>query len=223
MPTPTVRQLRSRWKPHKLRLNEQSDGHPTAIRFHRACSWLNLVEKMGDQPDHDTALMYQWIAFNSLYGQWDVQAREPANDRQSWRVFMDRILELDETGHVGEVLTEHRKLVASLFDDAFISKYFWEEPSVKRAGKATKVKYDARTWYLEQKWGLILERLLERIYFVRCQLVHGAATHGSSYNRTSVRRCSTMLGHLVPAVLTVITDHGADEDWGPMCYPPISQ
>jgi hypothetical protein len=26
---------------------------------------------------------------------------------------------------------------------------------------------------------------------------------------------------LLPAVLLVWIDHGADEDWGPMCYPPL--
>jgi hypothetical protein len=29
-----------------------------------------------------------------------------------------------------------------------------------------------------------------------------------------------MLGHLLPAMLQVWIDHGADEDWGPLCYPP---
>jgi len=29
-----------------------------------------------------------------------------------------------------------------------------------------------------------------------------------------------MLGHLLPALLLVIIDHGYEEDWGPLCYPP---
>ena len=48
-----------------------------------------------------------------------------------------------------------------------------------------------------------------------------ATTHGSSLNRTSLRRCTTMMGHLLTAILQVWIDRGADEDWGPMCYPPI--
>jgi hypothetical protein len=55
---------------------------------------------------------------------------------------------------------------------------------------------------------------------MRCQLVHGAATYGGQLNRTSLRHCVTMLGHLLPAVLLVLINHGADEDWGIMCYPP---
>ena len=69
---------------------------------------------------------------------------------------------------------------------------------------------------------MILEHLLDHIYFIRCQLLHAVATFGSRLNRTSLRRCSTMLGPLVPAMLLVLIDHGAHEDWGPMCFPPVS-
>ena len=53
-----VHQLRSRWKPIKEGLAKQQRNHPTAIRFHRACSWLKRVEDMG-QEDHDLKLMCQ--------------------------------------------------------------------------------------------------------------------------------------------------------------------
>ena len=64
----TVRQLRRRWKPHKERLAAQREDHATLIRFHRACSWLDRIEKM-EEVDADLALVAQWIAFNALYGQ----------------------------------------------------------------------------------------------------------------------------------------------------------
>ena len=123
---------------------------------------------------------------------------------------------------MSSVLTEHKKLVMSLLNDEYLSRFFWEAPSPKRAGQSKKAKFDARTWYLEKRWAMILDRLLERVYMMRCQLVHGAASHGGSLNRTSLRRCSTMLGHLVAGMMLVWTDHGADEDWGRMCYPPMS-
>jgi hypothetical protein len=81
--------------------------------------------------------------------------------------------------------------------------------------------FDARTWYLEGRWGMILDRVVDRIYLLRCQLTHGAATYGGSLNRRSLKHCATMLGHLMPAVILVVIDHGRDEDWGPMCYPPM--
>jgi len=64
---------------------------------------------------------------------------------------------------------------------------------------------------------------VDRIYLLRCQLVHGAATLRSGLNREAVRHCATMAGLLVATFLLVWIDHGADEDWGIMCYPPVSQ
>jgi hypothetical protein len=46
------------------------------------------------------------------------------------------------------------------------------------------------------------------------QLIHGASTFGGKLNRTAPRRSTQMLGHLLPAVLLVIIDQGADVDWG---------
>ena len=65
-----VRDLRRRWKPHKQRLAQVIPEHPTNIRFHRACSWLQRVEQLEGEEDGDLGLLGQWIAFNALYGQW---------------------------------------------------------------------------------------------------------------------------------------------------------
>jgi len=50
----TVAELRKRWLPHKKRFENAGRGHPTAIRFHRACSWLEEAERLDaeDQVDH---------------------------------------------------------------------------------------------------------------------------------------------------------------------------
>lgn len=216
----TTRDLRRRWKPTKEQLQAERPDHPTNIRIHRACSWLQQAEA-ADGDELDLPLICQWIAFNALYGQWNEQAREPAPDRECWRRFIDRILDLDADGHIEALLTEHKRLVMTLLEDEFLSRFYWEDPSDKRAGKSKKAKFDAQTWYLEKRWALILDRVLERVYLLRCQLMHGAATFRSGLNRTSLRRCSLFLGHLLPTVLLVMTDHGADEDWGVMCYPPM--
>ena len=220
----TVRALRRRWKPHKERLSGGSQQQQdTAIRFHRACSWLGLVQKNDDAESDDLALVSLWIAFNALYGQWDPARREPRPDRECWRSFVDTIVDLDATGHVASMLTANKRLVLSLLDDEFLSGFFWQEPTKKRATQARKAKHKAHTWYLEERWVKILDELLERIYLMRCQLVHGAATYGGKLNRTSLRRCIMMMKKLVPAFLLVWIDHGSDHHWGPMCYPPIGK
>jgi hypothetical protein len=217
----TVHELRSRWKPTKQRLTAARENHPTAIRLHRAFSWIARCEKSAGGEDDDLVLICLWIGFNALYGRWDPRGREPLPDRLCWRQFLDRLLALDSTGHIAAMLQAQRTLVMEILDDEYLSGFFWQEPSDVRASRSKKAKFDARTWYLTGNWGMILDRLIERIYLLRCQLVHGAATFGGRLNRTSLARCIIMLRHLMNAVLLAMIDHGDREDWGPMCYPPL--
>lgn len=215
----TVRDLRRLWKPHKERLNGQESEHPTNVRFHRACSWLQRAEQTSPD-DLDLALLSQWIAFNAMYGQWNHGEREPVPDIECWKHFLERMLDLDRGNQVRDVLSDHKPLVMLIFEDEFLSRFFWQEPTDKRANQSKKVKFEAQTWYLERRWLLILERLFERIYLLRCQLVHGASTFNSSLNRTSIRHCAQMMDHTLRAFLQIWIQYGADEDWGIMCYPP---
>ena len=79
----TVRELRRLWKPQKERLNQEHHQHPTNIRFHRACSWLQRVEEIQDDAVLDHVLLSLWTAFNALYGQWDGERQEPVSQCSS--------------------------------------------------------------------------------------------------------------------------------------------
>lgn len=95
-------------------------------------------------------------------------------------------------------------------------------PSSRASGNGGRCgRHKAESWYTQKDWGIILEKLVDRIYLLRCQLVHGAATLRSRMNRTAVKHCTTMMAKLMPTLLLVWIDHGADEDWGIMCYPPV--
>jgi len=219
----TVHDLRRLWKPHKERLSAVCENHPTAIRFHRACSWLGRVEAELDGSGTDQVLINQWIAFNALYGRWDVMSAAPHGDRHCWKSFMDRILQLDAAQRMVDVLQTHKPLVLSIFDDEYLSGFFWEEPSRNRSGQARLTKYRGQRWYVDGDWKQVLDQLLDRIYLLRCQLIHAAATCGGQLNRRPLQRCTTMLQHLLTAILLVYIEHGADEDWSDLCYPPLRQ
>lgn len=216
----SIHYLRRHWKPNKLRLLEQQSGHPTHVRFHRACSWLQRVEEMDRDTDLDLVLTGQWIAFNALYGQWNSAAGEPLPDRECWRRFLERVLAIDSQGLMVVVLVNHKKLALAILDDAYLASFFWKDPSVQKAVQTTRDRRQASMWYVEERWGQVLEQVMERIYLQRCQLLHGAGTYNSSLNRKSMHRCTMMLEHLLVAMMKVWIDHGADENWGDMCYPP---
>lgn len=217
----TVRELRRRWKPAKERLQALRADHPTVIRVHRCCSWMQRIEQENLQATDDAALIFRWIAMNSLYGRWNEQRREPAGDRHTLGKFVSQVLELDASEHVVTNLMQHKQLVMKIMDDEYLAARYWEEPTDETARRTKKTVFDVRQYYLDGRFYRVFLRLLERIYLMRCQLVHGAATAGGKLNRTSLRRCNIMLGHLLPAVLLVIIDHGEDADWGALCYPPM--
>lgn len=220
----TVHQLRRRWKPTKDRLVEQDEHEEIRIRIHRACSWMQRGERLEDEGSTsigDSSLIFRWIALNALYGRWDESRRAPMDDFETLESFLDQLLPLDRDGRVDGILDEHKPLAIAIFEDPYVARYFWKDPTDQRKRKARKRKFDARSWYVQGQEKRILSELLQRIYLVRCQLVHGAASHDSRLNRDAVRRCSTMLGHLLPGVLLVLIDHGYEEDWGALCYPPL--
>ena len=216
----TIRDLRRRWKPAKERLQAARADDPTAIRVHRCCSWLARVESMDRGILDDSALIMRWISLNSLYGRWNAESREPEGDRQMLGEFTSRIIEIDQSGHIRGVLDEHQPLAMTILNDEYLAKFYWEDPTAERAHRSKKAVTEARKAYKEHRYAGVLHRVLDRIYLLRCQLVHGAATAGSSLNRTALRRCNTMLEHLIPAIVLVVIDHGEREDWGPLCYPP---
>lgn len=217
----TVRDLRRRWKPHKERLVGLQSDHPTAVRFHRACSWLSQAETLDGERQADLILIQQWIALNALYGQWNDDAREPAADRCRWKAFLSEMLAIDGTGHVQAVLVEHKRLVLAILGNAYLNRYFWAEPTEQSKGRCARGERQAHSWYVEKRWLAIAEQVLERVYLLRCQLIHGAATCGSQLNREALKHCTTMMGWLLPAILQAWIDHGADVTWGSMCYPPM--
>ena len=212
-----VDRLREAWVPARDRLAAVDRRDPTNIRVHRTLSWLEAAEDAGAVDDR---VLFRWIAFNALYNRWDEQALQPCGDQQSFRAFLEEAVALDADGLVAGMLQEHKPLVLTLLDNAFLKGSFWKNPSVERSLRRTRHRGDAQQHYAHGRWGELLEAAFEPVYFLRCQLVHGAATRGGSMNRKSLRNADNFLGYAVPLLLAIMIDRGMDRDWGPLCYPP---
>ena len=76
--------------------------------------------------------------------------------------------------------------------------------------------------YSDQNYCQILQEVFSRIYLVRCQLIHGAATFGSKLNREIVKQCGIVLEGIIFAIIKIITDHAWSENWDDLCYPPVT-
>jgi len=223
-PGQTVRDLRRRWKPIKEGPASADKHQPVCIRLHRCWSWLQRLEDLDEAGVgvDDARLIYGWIALNSLYGLWDGEKREPVSDLYSLNRFLDRLFEADRNGVIGGMLTDHRDLVKAIVGDEYLSKHFWQDPGEDEARRAQGHARKLGSLYFEQRFANILDMVLRRVYLARCQLVHGAATHGGQLNREAVGRCAVFVGHFLTAASLVIIGHAWDGDWDGLCYPPMN-
>ena len=62
--------------------------------------------------------------------------------------------------------------------------------------------------------------VLDRLYTVRNQLIHGGATYQSKVNRSQVKDASEILSFLVPLMIDIMITN-INEDWGAINYPVI--
>ena len=220
-PKSLVQRLEEKWQPVKDALKNDERGQDLRIRMHRCFSWMKSAQRHHADQDYDGALLTHWIAFNGLYGQWDGVNREPKPDIKCWKDFLDQVLAVDSQEILNAFIENQRELILDILNNEYTNKYFWEDPSESQAFKSKKDYRSAKQWYREGKYDIILKRALGRVYVLRCQIMHGGATHGSKLNRDSIALCNDLITQLLPVIITIITSNGKTRNWGAICYPPI--
>jgi hypothetical protein len=216
--------LRKKWEQQLRGLSQDASKDDIRLRVHRSLSWLDRAEELRAQDgesSEDDQLVFTWTALNSLYGYWLPEKKEPAPDIQSLERFLDTLFELDRQGYLAEFTSEHQALILEVFNNQFLAKQFWNSPTIEAANRRTNLGREANTWFIESRHRLILDKLLRNVYYLRCQLIHGAATRRSSLNRDTVRGCLGVLRLLAPVMLRVVIENGLETDWGPACYPVV--
>lgn len=191
-------------------------------RLHRALSWLGRTEQEKD--DDDARFLFLWVAFNAAYaGQFNDEGKELAKAR----VFIDRLLALDTQRRIHALLFERFSgPVRSLLDNRYVYAPFWRALANHDGSGRWKQSFDegkraALRALLDQATDVCLMLVLERLYVLRNQLVHGGATWRSSANRSQLRDGVRLLGTLVPLMLELMMEAGNEQQqgFGPVAYP----
>jgi len=191
------------------------------IRVHRSLSWLERALELDQETQPDGRVLYAWIALSSLCGAWDPGAGYPVRDSESRRAFVEMLMKIDAGGLLARQIAALEPDILCLLENKFLDPRFWKNPN--QPGNIRAKYRRAVRFYHEQNWGPIMELTLDRIAVLRGQIVHGAASRGSSLNRESLNRCRRVLETLLPIVLQLVIEHRADDDWPPLCYPPIRE
>lgn len=199
------------------------DGQPEPlrVRIHRAISWLTRAEQEANDPD--ARYIFLWIAFNAAYAsEFGFEQAE----RHRVKQFIDKLLELDTGNKLHQALfSQFSGPIRTLVENKHVFEPFWRalrEHDGSGAWEAsfTSSKKVAMKALMGKETGTLLSIVLDRLYVLRNQLVHGGATWGGKTNRAQVKDGAAILGTLVPIMLEVMMQAAGDE-FEAIAYPVV--
>jgi hypothetical protein len=191
------------------------------IRLHRAISWVKCAEESAENPD--IKFITLWIAFNACYADnenHDISLTE----KKRFKDFIRRLVMLDTEEHFFKLLWhKFSGPLKLLVDNKFAYKQFWDAQRGEKVDWErlfNQSKIDSRNYLAHQQVPELLGVVLDRLYTVRNQLIHGGATYNSKVNRAQVKDAGQILEFLMPIIIDIMLEN-INEDWGVINYPVI--
>ncbi|MGI2145921.1 hypothetical protein [Shewanella frigidimarina] len=193
-----------------------------ALRIHRSLSWLAKSELCDN--DKDSQFIFLWIAFNAAYAQDTEVLRH--TESEAFSKFMSKLVDLDKDNQLYSLVwAEFSSSIRVLLDNKYVYQPFWdfhngkltEEEWTKRF---TNSKASVNVALSTKRTDLLNTIVLQRLYTLRNQLIHGGATWNSSANRDQIRDGVAFLSKLIPAIINIMMDN-SDELWGDANYPLV--
>lgn len=204
----------------KLRTLRDDMNEDHAVRLHRALSWLQAAEKYAD--DDDIGFITLWVAFNSCYSIDGVT--DSLSERQSFKQFVELLVSLDNGDLLHNSLwNNYSGFVRAVINNQYLYPPFWE--SQKRADDRWKASFEtskktAMFSLANNNVPQLMQIVLDRLYVLRNQLMHGGATYQSSVNREQVKDGKRLLNELLPIVINLMLEH-SEAEWGEVFYPVV--
>jgi hypothetical protein len=213
------------WDTLKTRQRQEREGWDSnaALRIHRALSWLHRAAR--EQNDPDARFLFLWIAFNAAYAN-ELDQPQKFSERWMFREFIERLCRADKDGKLYELVwKKFSSSIRLLLDNQFVFQPFWDHLAGRLDEQSWLSQFDrsrqqAKEALARQDTATVLATVLDRLYTLRNQLVHGGATWNSQVNRQQIRDACAMMEALVPVTIELMMDT-ADESWGQACYPNI--
>lgn len=204
---------------HRQVRDAQPDS--TRVRLHRAISWLARAEQ--ETVDTDARFLFLWIALNAAYAQ---EFGFENAEREQLRRFFDALLAHDKAESLQDILFQQFPgPIRTLIGNRFVYARFWKalrehDSSGRWSDCFAADQRSALQAVVERRTEVVLSIVLDRLYVLRNQLVHGGATWGGSTNRAQLRDGAAILGQLVPAILRLMLQEGT-LGLGDVAYPAL--
>lgn len=193
------------------------------LRVHRAISWIGRAQK--EVSDPDAAFLFFWIAFNAAYAnEKDVDL--PVGERQQFGELLRRIVQLDTSARLhAAVANRFQGPIRKLLENRYVFRPFWLNTNGIAGNEDWQKQFVAsanaiRRSMIDNDTARVLHIVFDRLYVLRCQIMHGGTTWGSYVNRDQVKDGAEILGVLLPIMVDLMLDN-PDEDWGRPFYPVV--
>ena len=206
----------------KLTRKLKSSTLPEAlsIRLHRAISWLKSAEKQ--EGNLDRKFISLWISFNSCYAV-DINGLNSKPEKAKLREFTSSLVQFDKTRLYNLFWEKFSGPVKVLIENKFVFEKFWEytrgESNDYEEAFNKSITHASNCLSKQNIEGLI-EVVLERLYTLRNQLIHGGATYNSKLNRSQLRDACNIMQLLLPIIIDIMLENG-EHDWGEIAYPVV--
>lgn len=219
--------LQTRHDELKQMLKQKRDGFSDvhSTRLHRALSWLNCAAKQ--QEDVDLQLISLWIAFNACYAV-DHGGSESLAERFAFQGFVEKLVSHDRDKQIYACLWQtYSGPVKALIKNPYVYSGFWQakreyvNSNDWQAG-FNQLSVSALNHLSRQNVPKLLSIVLDRLFVLRNQLIHGGATYASQVNREQVEDGAQLLASLVPIMIEIMLN-AQQEDWGNIYYPVLSR
>lgn len=212
-------------KPQELKqlLRDKGDGMEQnhATRLHRAISWLLCAEKYAE--DDDITFINLWISFNSCYS--IDENTEALGDRATFRQFIEHICAHDHHKRIYNLLwMNYSGFVRAIINNQFLFAPFWDSHYNGDTKWHTLFEHNqssAMYALANQQVSQLLSLVLDRLYVLRNQMIHGGATYNSKINREQLKNSCRLLTELMPIIIEVMLDE-IETQWGKIRYPVIN-
>ena len=212
---PSAEELESKWWDASWSHPRRDPSNPydgLNHRLRRTISWLGRAER--EIEDCDAAFIFLWIAFNAMYG----QGVQPFHEREkaNFKAYLDTIFCL-ESDKMDAVMRNLSTDVEKLLNNKYVFKNAHED--WERRLKARKQERES-VWY--KRTEKTLNQLLDSLYALRNQMLHGSATWNGGVNRPQVISGAKIMATLVPHFIDVMIRH-PDGGWGAPRDPVVRE
>src|SRR5690606_35883841 len=164
-----------------------------------------------------------WIALNAAYAhEFGFEERELVQIRRFIAVLVEH--DLEQRLHA-VLFRQFSGPIRTLIDNRFVYEPFWRalrehDGSGRWERQFSDSREIAMRTVLEKRVDVLLQVILDRLYMLRNQLVHGGTTWASSVNRAQLRDGVAILGTLVPVILALMVEM-KDVDLGQEIFPAL--